>query len=122
MGFHNAKTSMSTEPPYDEIDTHILTMGRIAAARVNAQTLAAFRNDIEHQREAVGDQPYYREWLQRIDDGPNAVAALFVDESQHGRYMRAVAPLRASVTREERDDIFQRDQVPPDQRWRSDAS
>jgi hypothetical protein len=113
---------MNAEPPYDEIDTRILAMGRIAAARVNEQTLAAFRNDIERQREAVGDQPYYCEWLQRINDGARAVAALLADESQYGRYMRAVAPLRAFVTREERDILFQRDQVPPDQRLHFNAS
>jgi hypothetical protein len=97
-------------------------MGRIAAARVNAQTLEAFRNDIERQREFLGDQPYYREWLQRIDDGPGVVAALFADESEYGRYMRAVAPLRAFVTRQERDDIFQRKHVPPDQRRHFETS
>jgi hypothetical protein len=111
-----------TEPPYDEIDTRILAMGRIAAARVNAQTLAAFRNDIERQREFVGDQPYYREWLQRIDDGPGVVAAMLRFVGEQGRDMRAVAALRTFVTRQERDDIFQRDHVPPDQRRHFDAS
>src|SRR2546423_10677564 len=110
------RITVSTEPPYDEIDIHILNMGRIAAPRVNKQTIVAFRNDIERQCRLAGDQPYYREWLQRIAVGPTAVAALLVDQSQYGRYIRSVAPLRAFVTRQERDRIFQRDQVPPDQR------
>lgn len=107
---------MNAEPPYDEVDTRILTMGRIAASRLNDQTLAAFGKDIERQRRLVGDQPYYREWLRLVAAGPSVVAAMLVDESQRARYMRSVAPLRAFVTRQERDDIFQRDHVPPEQR------
>lgn len=107
---------MNTEPPYDEVDIRILNMGRIAASHLNDQTLAAFIKDIERQRRLVGDQPYYRERLRLIAAGPRVVAARLVDESQRARSRRSVAPLRAFVTRQERGDIFQRNQVPPEER------
>jgi hypothetical protein len=47
-------------------------MGRIAAARVNAQTLAVFRNNIERRREFVEDQPYYHEWIALSPEARNA--------------------------------------------------
>jgi hypothetical protein len=92
-------------------------MGRIAAPRVNEQTLTDFSEAIDRQCRLVGEQPYYDEWRRVIAEGAKSVAALLVDETQHGRYMRSVMPWRAFVTKEERDKIFHRDQVPPDQRW-----
>ena len=51
----------------------------------------------------IGDR-----WLAIIDSGAEATAALLTDETEDGRYMRAVAPLRALVTKEERDEQFPR--------------
>ncbi len=91
--------------PYDEIAERILEMGRLAAERLDSTALADFRTRIETRR-AREDHPVLREWLRLIDDGPHAVAAMLRDRTEFGRYMRAMAPLRGLVSREERAMFF----------------
>jgi len=107
---------MSSQPPYDEIAERILKMGRIVATRIDSTRVAQFRLDIERQRIAVGDHKYYRDWLAIVDAGAESLARAFLDESERGRYLRAVAPMRAFVTQDERDTIFDRHIIPPELR------
>jgi hypothetical protein len=100
---------MSWSVPGEEcrdIDARILLLVRIAASRLDDATLPRFRTEIERRIALYGDRPYFREWLAVAAHGPGAVRELLLDPSEHGRYMRAVAPVRALVTREERYAAF----------------
>lgn len=104
--------STTDQLAYDDIAKRILQMGRLAAARLDADAIRRFQQDIDRQRALMGDQPYYREWSDIIRRGSSAIAAILLDESERGRYLRAVVPLRAFVSRAERDWIFERHRVP----------
>ncbi|MEA2664488.1 MAG: hypothetical protein QOI11_1432, partial [Candidatus Eremiobacteraeota bacterium] len=82
-----------------EIDARILVLARLAASRLDDATLPVFRSAIERRMALYGDRPYFQEWLAVAARGPQAVRDLLLDLSEHGRYMRTVAPVRALVTR-----------------------
>ncbi len=88
------------------MDARILVLARLAAARLDDATLPVFRSEIERRMALYGDRPYFQEWLAVADHGPQAVREMLLDRSEHGRYMRAAAPVRALVTREERYAAF----------------
>jgi hypothetical protein len=58
-------------------------------------------------RARQGDAPYFREWLDIAGQGPSAVATVFNDSSEYGRYMRSVATTRPFVSQAERNAYFQ---------------
>ena len=99
----------STETiPYDEVAEFALELGRFCAPRVTAITVQSFVTDLHKQIKANGEKPYYLAWLKIANCGPSAVAEIFTDETERGRYLRSVAPMRAFATRDERRALFRR--------------
>jgi transcriptional regulator with XRE-family HTH domain len=101
------------EPYEDEIANRQYLLGLLAAKRISADTLMAFRRRIEELRAVNGDYPYFQRWLEICDEGPSAVAAVLRDVTEFGRYMRAVASLRPFVSQAERD-VFYQPTIPAD--------
>lgn len=100
---------MIEHTPYgeDEVANRIYQLALLAAERITPESLAQFRSALEGLRAYHGDYPYYKEWLAACDTGADAVAKILTDATEHGRYMRSVAPLRPHfVTQEERDAHF----------------
>jgi hypothetical protein len=90
--------------PYDETAEALLEMGRLAATRLDANTLGAFRNaiELEVEQRGFGYHPIFREWLRLTEAGPEAVRRMFRDDTERGRYMRSMAPMRPFIDRRER--------------------
>ncbi len=109
---------LSTEPPSrdpygdDETANRLYLLGRLAAKRLTSERLARFRHWIDQARSRVGDYPYFQRWRDICDEGPEAVAAVFTNTDEFGRYMRSVATFRPFVSQAERDSYFRRD-LPP---------
>lgn len=57
-------------------------------------------------RHGFGYHPIFREWLRLTDAGPDAVRRILCDDTERGRYMRSMAPLRQFISRGERADIL----------------
>lgn len=93
---------------YDETAEALLIMGRLAARRLEPTRLLEFRRLIEAdmRSDRFGDHPVFREWLRRVDLGPDSLAEVLEEGTERGRYMRSMAPLRAFVSREERSEIL----------------
>lgn len=104
----------ATPLPYgdDEIANRLYLLGRLAAKRLTGARLEQFRDWIARAQVQLGDYPYFRRWLEIIDEGPDAVAAMFANPGEDGRYMRSVATFRPFVSQTERDAYFRRD-LPP---------
>jgi len=100
--------------PYgeDEIANRIYLLGRRAAKRLTAERLAHFRDWLTRARTSVGDYPYFRQWLEIVDEGPDAVAAMLTRRDEVGRYMRSVTTFRPFISQAEREDYFRRE-LPP---------
>lgn len=94
--------------PYDETAEALLAMGRLATSRLVPIRIHEFRRLIEAdmRSQRFGDHQVFREWLRRSELGPHALAEAFLDETERGRYMRAMAPLRAFISKEERSEIL----------------
>ena len=94
--------------PYDETAEALLEMGRLAATRLDADRIIAFRIAIQTEvaRHGFGYHPIFREWLRLTDAGPEAVRKILCDDTERGRYMRSMAPLRQFISRGERADIL----------------
>jgi hypothetical protein len=94
--------------PYDETAEALLEMGRLAATRLDAEHIGAFRIAIQAEvaRHGFGYHPIFREWLRLTDAGPDAVGRTLCDDTERGRYMRSMAPLRQFISRGERADIL----------------
>ena len=90
---------------YQPNDLIALRMGRLAATRVNAESLSHFRDDLDRLH-ARGGGPYVRLWSAAINTGPEAVRQLLVEPSQRGQVMRSLISFRAFVSKVERDVIF----------------
>jgi len=105
-----ATSPQIVEKPYgeDEIANRLYLLGRLAAKRLSADRLARFRAWLEEARARVGDYPYFRQWLDITDRGPDAVAVMFVRGDEFGRYMRSVATFRPFVSQAERDSFLGR--------------
>ena len=103
------------ENPYGEdvIANRLYRLARLAAKRVTLESLSQFRALVERSRNFHGNYPYFKNWLMVCDAGPDALISLLTDPTEHGRYMRSVAPLRAFVTKEERDEYFRPNFQPP---------
>ncbi len=101
--------------PYggDEIANRLYLLGRLAAKRLTAKRLAEFRDWIARAQSRLGDYPYFRRWLEIINEGPDSVAAMLTNRGEAGRYMRSVATFRPFVSQAERDAYFRRE-LPPD--------
>jgi len=110
LTFEPATIPPIVEKPYgeDEIANRLYLLGRLAAKRLSADRLARFRAWLEEARARVGDYPYFRQWLDITDRGPDAVADMFVRGDELGRYMRSVATFRPFVSQAERDSFFRR--------------
>ncbi len=104
-------TTVNAKPYEDEIANRQYLLGRIAAKRISAETLKQFRNWLMRMRARQGDFAYYRDWLDICAKGPSAVASVFNDSTEYGRYMRAVATVRPFVSQAERD-TFYRNELP----------
>lgn len=83
-------------------------LARVAAQRVHAGSLGAFREGVLRRLAQYGDHPCLHRWLDLADAGPEAVRATLLDVSDDGRVMRSFAPLRTLISREERDRIMAR--------------
>lgn len=96
--------------PYDETAEALLAMGRLAISRLDPVHIREFRRLIEAdmRSQRFGDHQVFREWLRRLELGPHALAEAFLDETERGRYMRAMAPLRAFISKAERSEILRR--------------
>ena len=105
--------ALSAKDPYgeDEIANRLYLLGRLAATRITADRIERFREWIEASRLRLGDYPYFKRWLAICSAGPDAIAAVFRDTTEYGRYMRAVATFRPFVSQQERDVFFQPSQV-----------
>lgn len=103
-----AKPESDGADPYDETAEALLQMGRLAATRLDADNIGAFRHaiQIEVEQRGFGYHPVFREWLRLTDVGPEAVRRMFRDETERGRYMRSMAPMRPFVSRRERAEIL----------------
>jgi len=95
-------SSNEREFEYDDSAEALLVMGREAARRVSADTLGAFRTMVSERRARLGEHPAYTELTAVADQGVEALRSLLVDESERGRYLRAMMPMRAFVSRDER--------------------
>jgi hypothetical protein len=58
------------------------------------------------RRGHVGDHPVLKEWLRLAELGPEAMRKMLLDETERGRYMRSMAPLRAFISADERIEIL----------------
>ena len=96
------------DEPIDDVATAILEMGRLAASRLDARTMEAFKADLERRIAQRGEHSYFRQWLSILDRGIPAVAEVLSTDSERGRYLRSVISLASLVSQAERDDIFRR--------------
>jgi hypothetical protein len=96
------------DEPIDDVAAAILEMGRLAASRLDARTLEAFRLDLEHRINERGEHSYFRQWRAIVDQGVPAVAQVLSADSERGRYLRSVISLSSLVSQAEREEIFRR--------------
>lgn len=94
--------------PDDDFALMALMSARIAATRLNDDTLDEFTQQIINRLAATGPQPHLEKWLSVIQEGPKAVKDLMLDPSEYGRYMRSLIPFRAFVSPVERSEIIHR--------------
>lgn len=93
----------------EAVAARVAEMARLAAARVDAPRLEAFRVGVMRRLgQYAGDHPCLSLWLAKVEEGPEAVRAALLDSSDDGRVMRSFAPLRTLITRAERDAIMAR--------------
>ena len=99
---------MSEDPThfYQSTDFIALEMGRLAATRIDAETLQAFKASIERKRAQVGDNKYYRMWDAIVSNGPTDIRAILTQRSERAQVLRSVISFRAFISKQERDAIF----------------
>jgi hypothetical protein len=79
---------------YQPGDFIALEMGRLAAQRVNPQTLQEFKRQLEKM------------WFEIVHRGPAAVRQAFTETSERGQVLRSSISFSAFMTKIERDSIF----------------
>lgn len=90
----------------DPADDAILQLGRLAATRVNEESMHGFRQQLLRRRTLYPPSSIFiEEWLRIVDDGTEAVSRALRDETERGRALRTVAPLRAFISDVERQRL-----------------
>lgn len=87
----------------------ILQLGRLAATRINEETMRGFRQRLLRRRTLYPpSRIFIEEWLRLVEDGTEAVSQALRDETERGRALRTVAPLRAFISDVERQQLVRR--------------